>query len=202
MNISVITILIGAYLLGAIPFGLLIARILGAGDIRLQGSGNIGATNVLRVAGRGAGAFALFLDMGKGALITWLAIDLFGHDSEITAATVIMVFMGHLYPIYLNFKGGKGVAVALGAFLIWTPVPGGLIALTWLATTLLFRISSLAALIAFGCAPIILLWTTTAPFTTLTSYCLITMLIFWRHRENIVRLIKGTEPSIGKKQTP
>ncbi len=198
MNLLIPITLVGAYLLGAIPFGLIIARIHGAGDIRQQGSGNIGATNVLRVAGRFAGALALLLDIGKGSVATLIAISLFGQDSPITAGVVVAVFLGHLYPIYLGFKGGKGVAVALGALLAWTPLPGLLIATLWLATSGLFRISSLAALIAFGLAPLSLYWLT-APPAALATYGVITILIFWRHRSNIQRLIAGTEPSIGKK---
>ncbi|MBF0126581.1 MAG: glycerol-3-phosphate 1-O-acyltransferase PlsY [Magnetococcales bacterium] len=191
------TTLVGAYLLGAIPFGLLVARVKGAGDIRLQGSGNIGATNVLRVAGRAAGAAALLLDIGKGALAALLAVALFGPDSPITAGAILVAFLGHLYPVYLGFKGGKGVAVALGALLAWTPPLGLVIASLWLATSWRFRISSLAALAAFGLSPVALFWLTT-PTHTPATHGLITLLIFWRHRANISRLLHGTEPSIGK----
>ncbi|MBF0428900.1 MAG: glycerol-3-phosphate 1-O-acyltransferase PlsY [Magnetococcales bacterium] len=198
MNVQAFVMLFGAYLLGAVPFGLIVARVKGVGDIRQQGSGNIGATNVLRVAGRTAGAIALVLDIGKGALATAIALFLFGQDSVYTAATVVMVFLGHLYPVYLGFKGGKGVAVALGAVLVWVPVFGLIMVLIWLATAKWLRISSLAALLAFGITPFFLFWLSAPSFASET-FGLITLLVFWRHRANIQRLFKGTEPSIGKK---
>ncbi|MBF0296618.1 MAG: glycerol-3-phosphate 1-O-acyltransferase PlsY [Magnetococcales bacterium] len=200
MNESLIiaVTLAGAYLLGAVPFGLLVARFTGAGDIRRQGSGNIGATNVLRVAGRAAGAAALLLDIGKGALAAGCAMYLLGRDSPYTALAVLLAFLGHLYPVYLRFRGGKGVAVALGALLAWTPLLGLQIALTWLAALKLCKISSLAALIAFGCAPLGLL----GPTPSMAPHTLgaIIALIFWRHRSNISRLLAGTEPTIGRKE--
>ncbi|MBF0182319.1 MAG: glycerol-3-phosphate 1-O-acyltransferase PlsY [Magnetococcales bacterium] len=200
MNESLIiaVTLAGAYLLGAVPFGLLVARLRGAGDIRRQGSGNIGATNVLRVAGRAAGAAALLLDIGKGALAAAGAMLLLGRDSPYTALAVLLAFLGHLYPVYLRFQGGKGVAVALGALLAWIPLLGLQIAVTWLVALRLFKISSLAALIAFGCAPLALLWPT-PPMAPVTLGAIIT-LIFWRHRSNISRLLAGTEPTIGRKE--
>ncbi|MBF0162941.1 MAG: glycerol-3-phosphate 1-O-acyltransferase PlsY [Magnetococcales bacterium] len=198
MNLLELATLIGAYLLGAVPFGLIVARLAGVGDIRAQGSGNIGATNVLRVAGRKAGAIALLLDIGKGALAVGIAIWLHGVDAPITAATVVCAFLGHLYPVYLGFKGGKGVAVALGALLAWTPWPGLLMVLTWVGMAKWLRISSLSALIAFVVGPLSLFWLP-APALAPAIHGVITLLVFWRHRANIQRLLAGTEPRIGKK---
>lgn len=200
MNLLEIATLIGAYLLGAVPFGLIVARLAGVGDIRAQGSGNIGATNVLRVAGRKAGAIALLLDIGKGALAVGIAIGLHGVEAPITAATVVCTFLGHLYPVYLGFKGGKGVAVALGALLAWTPWPGLLMVLTWIGMAKWLRISSLSALIAFVVGPLSLL-VLPAPALAPGIHGVIALLVFWRHRANIQRLLAGTEPRIGKKQS-
>ncbi|MBF0213714.1 MAG: glycerol-3-phosphate 1-O-acyltransferase PlsY [Magnetococcales bacterium] len=201
MNIWEVLFPLAAYLIGAIPFGLIVARFAGVGDIRAQGSGNIGATNVLRVAGRKAGALALFLDMSKGALVAAIATLTFGADAPITASTVICAFLGHLYPVYLKFKGGKGVAVALGALLAWTPLPGAIMVITWLGMAKGVRISSLAALSAFVVGPVSLIWLSAPPMAPIVHGS-ITLLVFWRHRENIRRLIAGTEPTIGKKNAP
>ncbi|MBF0272021.1 MAG: glycerol-3-phosphate 1-O-acyltransferase PlsY [Magnetococcales bacterium] len=198
MNTQDVLFLVAIYLLGAVPFGLIVARFAGVGDLRAQGSGNIGATNVLRVAGRKAGALVLFLDMGKGALAAGIAIPLFGSDSWQTAATVVCAFLGHLYPVYLRFKGGKGVAVALGGLLAWTPLPGLLMVLTWLGMAKLARISSLSALSAFVVGPLSLFWLPAPPLAP-AIHGLVTLLVFWRHRDNIRRLLAGTEPRIGKK---
>ncbi|MEO5330811.1 MAG: glycerol-3-phosphate 1-O-acyltransferase PlsY [Magnetococcus sp. YQC-5] len=201
MSVLMLSTVLGSYLLGAVPFGVLVARILGAGDIRQQGSGNIGATNVLRVAGRKAGAMVLLLDMAKGALAAWVGMMLFGADSRVTAAVVFLVFLGHLYPIYLGFKGGKGVAVALGAVLVWIPGIGLFFALIWLVSAWWFRISSLAALLGFGSAWMALFWMPGPP-DGLVTWGLMTLLVFWRHRDNMRRLLQGTEPTIGQKRSP
>lgn len=183
------------YLLGSIPFGLLVGRLAGAGDVRHQGSGNIGATNVLRTAGKGAGAATLLLDMVKGALPVLLAQHLLGHLHAATVLTVLAAFAGHLFPPWLGFRGGKGVATGLGVFLAWTPWAGLLAVAAWLAAAALFRYSSLAALIAFGLLPLLelLLEGTVA----MTTAAVITAAIFWRHSENLRRLGAGTEPRIG-----
>ncbi|MBF0628852.1 MAG: glycerol-3-phosphate 1-O-acyltransferase PlsY [Magnetococcales bacterium] len=197
MNIQGSLFLLAAYLLGAVPFGLIVARLAGVGDIRTQGSGNIGATNVLRVAGRKAGAIALALDMSKGTLVAGMAAWWFGSASPWSAASVVMVFLGHLYPVYLKFKGGKGVAVALGALLAWTPWAGLLMVIIWLGMAKLVRISSLAALTAFVVGPVAVVWLP-APELALPTHLLISLLVFWRHRANIRRLLQGTEPKIGQ----
>ncbi|MBF0137117.1 MAG: glycerol-3-phosphate 1-O-acyltransferase PlsY [Magnetococcus sp. DMHC-1] len=192
-------IILGSYLLGAVPFGLLVARWYGAGDIRQQGSGNIGATNVLRTAGRTAGALALLLDIGKGALATGVARWLAEPGSPLVAAAALAVFLGHLFPVYLKFKGGKGVATGLGVFLAWTPLTGLLTALAWLLGAWMFRISSVGALVAFAVLP-------TALFIQQATLAgsvagIISALVYWRHRDNIRRILAGSEPRIGQKGT-
>ncbi|MEG3638162.1 glycerol-3-phosphate 1-O-acyltransferase PlsY [Magnetococcus sp. PR-3] len=187
----------GAYLLGAIPFGLVIARLWGAGDIRTQGSGNIGATNVLRTAGKLPGLLTLILDIGKGAMATAVGIGLFGWESPITAAMALLSFMGHLFPIYLGFKGGKGVATGLGVFLMLTPMVGLLAVASWIIAAVLFRISSLSALLAFALMPVFQYLYGTQPAMVVAAIVVPT--VFWKHRQNIQRILAGTEPRIGKK---
>ncbi|MBF0283063.1 MAG: glycerol-3-phosphate 1-O-acyltransferase PlsY [Magnetococcales bacterium] len=201
---------IAAYLLGAVPFGLLVGRVFGVADVRQQGSGNIGATNVLRAAGKKAGAVTLLLDIGKGAAAVALASRLTDNNLLAVAGTALAAFLGHLYPVYLKFRGGKGVAVALGVLLAWIPWAGAAAAATWLITAKLFRISSLAALLAFALAPLyVYLFYIPTPRNVRCLYphwdlwcavavaALISLLIFWRHRQNIRRLLNGSEPRIG-----
>ncbi|MEO5340499.1 MAG: glycerol-3-phosphate 1-O-acyltransferase PlsY [Magnetococcus sp. MYC-9] len=188
--------IVAAYLLGAIPFGLLVARLMGRGDIRQQGSGNIGATNVLRTAGRMAGAIALLLDMLKGFLPVLLARSWLGADAPLTGGIALALFLGHLYPLYLRFKGGKGVATGLGIYLAWTPEAGLYALLTWLLAALVWRTSSLAALLAFLLLPGFLF--SQGSRTAMATALLIVPWVFWRHRTNIQRLAHGTEPRIGQ----
>jgi len=185
-----------AYLLGAIPFGVVITRLAGLGDIRAIGSGNIGATNVLRTGRKGLAAATLLLDGGKG----WLAVfwaQQYGHGG--VALVALAVFLGHLYPFWLGFKGGKGVATGLGVFyaLAW-PLGAASCAL-WLATALIFRFSSLAALVAYAAAPL-LAWYFSHQIKDVVVVGIIAALVFWRHRANIQRLMTGEEPRIGKKK--
>ncbi|MBJ3761697.1 glycerol-3-phosphate 1-O-acyltransferase PlsY [Maribius pontilimi] len=184
-----------AYLLGSVPFGIVWARLFGLGDLRKIGSGNIGATNVMRTGSKPAAALTLVCDAGKGAFAVIVARILVGPEAAQIAG--VAAFLGHCYPIYLGFRGGKGVATFLGTTiaLAW---PVGLAACgVWLATAALFRISSLAALVAAVSGPAI------AGFmgygyliATLSGMAL---LIFLRHRENIARLVAGKEPKIGQK---
>lgn len=183
------------YLLGSVPFGLVITRALGLGDLRRIGSGNIGATNVLRTGNKGAALATLLLDSGKGAIAVLAARMLAGEDAALVAG--VAAFLGHLYPVWLGFKGGKGVATFLGTLLAlsW---PLGLIACgTWLAVAGASRISSMSALIAAALtAPVALL----LDQPRLALACLImAALIVWRHRANIARIRAGTEPRIGRK---
>lgn len=186
----------GSYLLGAIPFGLLIGHWVGAGDIRGQGSGNIGATNVLRTAGKLPGAITLLLDMGKGALAVAVAMAWFGNNAPITGLAAVAVFLGHLYPVFLGFKGGKGVATALGVFLAWLPLAGVLTIAVWLLAAAIFRYSSLAAMLAFATLPGWCWWL--GGELSLMAATIIAPLVLWRHRGNWQRLMNGNEPRIGR----
>lgn len=189
---------VAAYLIGSVPFGLLIAKLVGSGDIRQQGSGNIGATNVLRTAGPIAGAVALLLDMLKGALPVLLARLWFGSDTLLTGAVALAAFLGHLYPIYLGFKGGKGVATGLGIYLAWTPPAGAIALLVWIVSAMLWRTASLASLSAFIVLPALLF--SQPSRTAMGTALLLIPLVFWKHRTNIHRLASGMEPRIGQKK--
>jgi len=188
--------LAGGYLLGSIPFGLVLTRLAGRGDIRQIGSGNIGATNVLRTGSKPLALAVLLLDSGKGAVAVLLAVR-FGENAALAAA--VGAVLGHLYPVWLGFKGGKGVATTLGTLLAlsW---PVGLIACAvWLLVALIFRISSAAALTALAATPVaaLLIYTPTLAVVAL----LIAALVWYKHAANIGRLLNGTEPriSLGRK---
>jgi len=196
----------GGYLLGSIPFGLIAARLGGQGDIRNIGSGSIGATNVLRSGRKDLAAITLIGDAGKGALAVILTRLLFGPDTY--ALPVIAggaAFVGHLFPVWLKFNGGKGVATFYGVlFAVAWPV-GVLAAVTWLAMAALFRMSSLAGLTAAALAPVFAFATdglgtggNQYPVIVLTVF--MAVLIFIRHHQNIGRLLKGQEPRIGAKK--
>lgn len=184
--------LIGGYALGSVPFGLVLTRVAGLGDIRTIGSGNIGATNVLRTGRKDLALLTLICDSGKGAAAV-LICAMISPWAAIGAALGSVI--GHLYPIWLDFKGGKGVATTLGVMLALMPVAGILVCLTWLATALLFRISSLAALIATLIAPVYAGLMYGGVYIIVTM--VMTFLVFLKHRDNIKRLIAGTEPKIG-----
>ncbi|MEL6686872.1 MAG: glycerol-3-phosphate 1-O-acyltransferase PlsY [Pseudomonadota bacterium] len=189
-----LSILLG-YLLGSIPFGLLLTRATGGPDIREIGSGNIGATNVLRTGNKGIAALTLLLDAGKAAAAGWVAFFVFGEPFQFVAAAAAL--FGHCYPVWLKFKGGKGVATFFGALLglVWQL---GLVAAgTWLLVAYLTRFSSAAALSAatFGCAMALMFFSW--PVQAMVGF--MTLLMFWRHRENIQRLRNRTESKIGQK---
>jgi glycerol-3-phosphate acyltransferase PlsY len=181
-----------AYLIGSIPFGLVLTRLAGLGDIRKVGSGNIGATNVLRTGRKGLAALTLLLDGFKG----WVAVfgaQQFGPDMAVIAAAFAVV--GHIFPVWLKFRGGKGMATALGV-LIGLAWPVGLAACgTWLVTAAIFRYSSLAALVAVAAAPVYA-WFLADPQRVELSIFL-AALVWLRHHQNIRRLLKGEEPKIG-----
>lgn len=183
------------YALGSIPFGLLLTRIMGLGNLRSIGSGNIGTTNVLRTGSRKAAALTLLLDGGKGAVAVLLARSLAGEDAAQLAG--LAAFLGHCYPIWLKFQGGKGVATFLGLMLALAWPVGIACCLTWLAAAYLSKISSMGALVSAVAAP---LWCLLlgAPITTGLA-ALLAAIILWRHKENIARLRIGTEPKIGQK---
>ena len=184
------------YLLGSIPFGLIFTRLSGGGDIRAVGSGNIGATNVLRTGKRWAAAATLLCDGGKGAVAVLLVRWYFRND-DMAAFAALGAFLGHLFPVWLGFKGGKGMATFLGTMLalFW---PAGLIApVIWLAVAAIFRISSLSTLIAAALTPFVLLFFHQPLYALLAA--VLAILIFIMHRENIARLLSSTEPKIGSK---
>ena len=207
--VTIAALLIGGYLLGSIPFGLIATRLGGAGDVRDIGSGSIGATNVLRTGRKDLAAITLLGDGGKGAvavLIAYFAVIRGGSaDAAQTAAAMAggAAFLGHCFPVWLKFKGGKGVATFFGTLIavsIWPPV-GLLAGATWLFTAYFFRISSLAGLTAAALAPIYA-FVLHAGYPVIVMSAFMAVLIFIRHHQNIGRLLKGTEPRIGGTTPP
>ena len=190
-------VVIGGYLLGSIPFGLLITKFGGAGDLRNVGSGNIGATNVLRTGRRGLAAITLVLDGGKGAFAVWLgtmaAIPQAADIGGLVAGAGAV--LGHNFPLWLRFKGGKGVATTLGMMLGSTPIVGAMACVTWIAMAIIFRYSSLAALIALAIAPVFALLL--GMNNSALMFSALALLGWVRHWTNIGRLIKSEEPQIG-----
>jgi glycerol-3-phosphate acyltransferase PlsY len=186
----------GGYLLGSIPFGLVLSKFFGYGDIRNIGSGNIGATNVLRTGNKGLALATLLLDGAKGALAVFIGRWL-GIDPALPALLGFFAVLGHCFPVWLKFKGGKGVATALGFLLALSWQLALAMMGIWVIIAFAFRYSSLAALTAFLVAPV-LAWFMDLPLLILPTLGL-AALIFWKHRENIDRLFKGSESRIGKK---
>lgn len=185
---------IAAYLLGSVPFGMVMAKLFGLGNLREIGSGNIGTTNVLRTGSKPAAALTLVFDAAKAAVAILLARAFFGEDAAQVAA--LAAFLGHLYPIYLRFKGGKGVATFLGALLALHPLTGALSCATWLAAALLTRISSMGALAA---AALAILWALIfGQGQMVLLIAILATLVFRRHANNIARIRAGTEPKIGQ----
>jgi glycerol-3-phosphate acyltransferase PlsY len=187
---------IGGYLLGSIPFGVIAARLGGAGDLRKVGSGNIGATNVLRTGRKDLAALTLIGDVGKGVIAVLIARALAGETAAALAGGA--AFLGHLFPVWLGFKGGKGVATFFGVLLAVAWPVGALAALTWIAVAALLRWSSLAALVAAAVSPLFA-FATDQPTPVAALAAFMAVLIYIRHTENIRRLLKGQEPKIGKK---
>lgn len=196
-TVSLITALIGGYVLGSIPFGLLIARLSGQGDIRAIGSGNIGATNVLRTGRKDLAALTLLFDAGKAGVAALIATHVLGLPYGAIAGAAALI--GHCFPVWLKFKGGKGVATFFGALLA-TSWPIGLGAgAIWLTTAFLTRMSSMGALTAAGAAPLIALYTGRTDIAVMAA--VMAVVIYIRHRENIGRILKGTESKIGQTST-
>lgn len=186
------------YLLGSIPFGLILTRLAGKGDIREIGSRSIGATNVLRTGSKLLAALTLLLDCLKATAAILIARDLFGGLSAPYAAAGAL--LGHLYPVWLGFRGGKGVATLLGILIGLQLWPAALVyAGVWIFLLATLRISSLAGMTAAVSAPIVAFALHSAYFPLLLGFAL---LVLWRHRENILRLTKGTEPRVGSKASP
>ena len=186
--------LVGGYLLGSIPFGLLITRMAGLGDVRKIGSGNIGATNVLRTGNKALAALTLLGDALKGTAAVLLA-GLYGLEYAVFAG--FGAFVGHLFPVWIGFRGGKGVATYLG-ILIALAWPGALVfAVIWLGVAFLTRYSSLAALVAAVCVPLSLYYL--GDIRAAQLFVVLSLLVFLKHRTNIVRLLRGEESRIGAK---
>lgn len=213
---------LGGYLLGSIPFGLVLTKLAGMGDIRAIGSGNIGATNVLRTGKKGLAALTLLLDGGKGVAAVLLAVAFvtyvkarwnpdggsYGHNQGFLFLcwpyiAGLAAVIGHIFPIWLRFKGGKGVATSFGVFLAFAWPVGLACMATWLLVAVIFRISSLSALLAMMLAPVfIYVWsqdqTSFIKQISVGSTVIIAVLVIAKHHENIRRLLKGEEPRIGK----
>lgn len=207
MTILAPILFVCGYFSGSIPFGLILTRLAGLGDIRKTGSGNIGATNVLRTGNKSLALATLILDISKAALpIAFVMIPVYtGKVVEKTELWYLMAIwfgfgaiIGHCYPVWLKFKGGKGVATTLGTLLAAVPFAGLIACATWLAMALVFRISSLSALVAVLAAPIAAYFI--YGLMPAVIALLIAALVWWRHRDNILRLLKGEEPKIGDKK--
>lgn len=191
--LTTLLVIIPAYLIGAIPTGVILTRLSGAEDIRKVGSGNIGATNVYRTAGRKLGILTLVGDVLKGALPV-LAISLSGRFSpEVVAMTAVAAFVGHCYPIYLRFQGGKGIATALGIFLVLSPLSVLVAFFVFAGLFMAFKYISLSSISAAATVPIMVVVQGSNPPLIAASLFMAAVMI-WRHRSNIDRLIKGEEP--------
>ncbi len=187
--------LVLGYLLGSIPFGVILTRFAGLGDIRNVGSGNIGATNVLRTGRKGLAAATLLGDALKGTAAVLLAAQLWGWNAAILAG--FAAFLGHLFPIWLRFKGGKGVATFIGVLIGLKPLAALAFAALWLGLAFATRYSSLSALVASAATPLLLWWLGEGPMAV--AFAMLAALLWWKHRENIGRLLAGTEGRIGQK---
>ncbi len=191
---TIIGVLVLAYLLGSIPFGLLFSRMGGLGDIRETGSGNIGATNVLRSGNKLLAALTLLADAAKGSVAIFAALEFVGFPAAYWAG--LAALLGHIFPVWLGFKGGKGVAVFIGTSIVLSPLPGLSMLSVWLLVALISRRSSLAALIATLSVPLYM-----AVLGEIYGAVVVGVqvgVIYWAHRENISRLRKGQEPRIGQ----
>lgn len=194
--LNVIAAIVGGYLLGSVPFGLVLVRLAGLGDIRAIGSGNIGATNVLRTGRKGLALATLLLDGGKGAMAVLAARLILGEDAVPLAGFAAIV--GHNFPVWLGFKGGKGVATTIGTLMAASWPVGIACCVTWLAVAAIFRISSLSALVALAASPIFAYYAGGADLALMAAG--MAVLGFVRHHQNIRRLLRGEEPKIGQKK--
>ena len=194
---ALIAAIAAGYLIGSIPFGLVLTRMAGLGDIRRIGSGNIGATNVLRTGNKSLAVVTLLLDVGKGALVVLVVSRNWGFVGHMDAGLFagLATVLGHNFPVWLQFRGGKGVATTMGV-LLGSLFPVGAVACgAWLLTAAVFRYSSLAALVALTAAPVYAAWIGATPVALAAGA--LTLLSIFTHRANIVRLIQGQEPKIG-----
>jgi len=195
---------VGGYLLGSIPFGLLLTRAAGLGDIRAIGSGNIGATNVLRTGNKVLALATLLLDGGKGAVAVLLCralADPLGLPAYLPAWAGAAAFAGHLFPVFLGFRGGKGVATFLGTLLALVPLVGVATCLLWAGVAFLTRYSSAASMVSAAAASLALT-RVGGPPGAMAAVIAMSVFLIWRHRANIVKLLKGTESKIGQKSAP
>lgn len=200
LNVVSIIWIVGAYLLGSVSFGILISKCFGLADPRTVGSGNPGATNVLRSGKKSAAALTLLGDMLKGWLPVWLCVNYAVGGTWLIVAVGLAVFFGHLYPIYHGFKGGKGVATALGVMLGISGCLGLSVFAVWVLTFAVSRISSLSALVAAASAPIIVYFLFNQEIHPFVWMVLVmTVFLIWRHRTNIQKLLDGTESGFKKK---
>ena len=188
----ILAVLFG-YMLGSVPFGLLLTRFTGGGDLRELGSGNIGATNVLRTGNKTIAALTLLLDVGKGAVAVVIASKV---DSGLGMLAGMGAFLGHLYPVWLRFAGGKGVATLLGIVAALTPVLGIVFAVTWLAALAIFRFSSVAGMLAAISVPITSI--IVGNYSSTPMFIGFALLVIWKHRANVERLMAGEEPKVGR----
>ena len=191
-----------AYLLGSISFAVLVSKAMGLDDPRSYGSGNPGATNVLRTGNRKAAVLTLIGDAAKGAVAVLIArafADRFGFSDTLLAGVGLAAFIGHLFPVFHRFQGGKGVATAAGVLLALSPALGLCTLGTWLLVAVITRYSSLAALLAAVCAPLFAWWLFGAD-AVIVPIAIMSALLIWRHRQNIAKLAAGTESRIGKKK--
>ena len=194
MNREMLFALALGYGFGSIPFGLVLTRLAGKGDVRDIGSGSIGATNVLRTGSKALAALTLILDCLKATAAIVIAWKLFGEETGTAAAAG--AFVGHLYPVWLKFRGGKGVATLFGILIVLLPIAAGIYAAVWIFLLLTIRISSVAGILAAVSAPATaFVMKDQALFPMLLGFAL---LVLWKHRENILRLKAGTEPRIGR----
>lgn len=195
--ITLLPFMAGGYLLGALPFGLILCYICGYGDIRAIGSGNIGATNVLRTGNKILAALTLVLDIGKGAGAVYATQYIGGLEPMLAAGLGAVI--GHLFPVWLKFKGGKGVATTIGTIIALAPTAGILVCLLWLIIAGLFRMSSLAALISLAASPFAA-WIIYAEANMTAVFALIFALVVIKHHSNIARIVSGQEPKISLKR--
>jgi glycerol-3-phosphate acyltransferase PlsY len=197
---------VAAYLLGSIPFGLLLAKLFGGADVRKAGSGNIGATNVARVVGPLAGILTLIFDTAKGTLAVWLAARVTNESAAWMMCAAFAVLLGHCFPVWLKFKGGKGVATALGVFLALSPLAAASAALIFVLFVAYWRFVSLGSVAAAAAMPLLIyfLWAPrhAPPIIVDAGTLAIALLVIYKHDGNLQRLVEGTEPrfSFGKKK--
>ncbi len=192
---EMLALILMSYLLGSIPFGLVLTRMAGLGDIRSIGSGSIGATNVLRTGNKALAAATLFLDGLKGGAAVWLGLHVAGADGELLCG--VAAVLGHLFPIWLKFRGGKGVATGAGVLLAASPLSALVCGTVWLVMAILSKISSASSLTSVAMSPL-LVWLITGDKHLVLMALIIAVPIVIRHRENIRRLFAGTEPKIGQ----